>query len=50
MEIGYIHAAEQPLSAVAGRYLEHFRGISRAIKRRGSLDKGIFLCYNDNIA
>ena len=26
MEIGYIHVAEQPLSAVAERYLEHFRG------------------------
>ena len=25
MEIGYIHMAEQPLSAVAKRYLEHFR-------------------------
>lgn len=26
MEVGYIHTAEQPLSSVAERYLEHFRG------------------------
>lgn len=25
MEIGYIHAAERPLSKIAQRYLEHFR-------------------------
>ena len=26
MEVGYIHLAEQPLSGLAERYLEHFRG------------------------
>lgn len=26
MEVGYIHAAQQPLSVIAERYLEHFKG------------------------
>ena len=26
MEVGYIHSTEQPLSSLAERYLEHFRG------------------------